>query len=309
MTHVYPGFRDRPALDDVSLSVEAGSALALIGPNGSGKSTLLSLLATRRRPQRSEHTRARVAGFDLFGDAAAVRKQIAVVFQQPSVDVKLTARENLKYEAMLHGLRGVSRDERISEALASAGLAERAGDRVEAFSGGMRRRLEIAKAMMHRPAVLLLDEPDTGLDVRALEEVWAQLQTQRATRETTLLIATHRMELAERCDAVAVLSGGRVAASGTPEALRSMLPGGTLRVEADASALPEIASALTEMRASWPDQARPRIVRDAVVAYDDSPGGLAGGVHERFGDRVARVSYGRSRMHDVFLALTGETPE
>ncbi|MEM7577485.1 MAG: ABC transporter ATP-binding protein [Planctomycetota bacterium] len=306
LSHAYAA--DRVALDDVSFDVAAGSAFALVGPNGSGKSTLLSLLSTRRRPQRDGRTVLDIAGADALTEPARVRSRIAVVFQQPSVDVKLTARENLKYEAMLHGLRGERRELRIAEALDTSGLTERGGDLVEDFSGGMRRRLEIAKAMMHRPAVMLLDEPDTGLDVRALDDVWAQLESQRATHGTTLVLATHRMELTERCDAVAVLHAGRKVADGTPEALRATLPGGALRVEAEAAALPEVVSALIAMRDHWDEQARPRIVRGGVVAYDESTAELASALHEKFGDRITRVSYGRSTMHDVFLALTGEDP-
>ncbi|MEM1445700.1 MAG: ABC transporter ATP-binding protein [Planctomycetota bacterium] len=310
VTHLSHAYTDvRTALDDVSLEVAPGAAFALVGPNGSGKSTLLSLLATRLKPQSVEGTELTVAGGDAISDPAKVRAKIAVVFQQPSVDVKLTARENLKYEAMLHGLSGALRQQRIEEALRTSGLVDRASDRVESFSGGMRRRLEIAKAMMHRPAVMLLDEPDTGLDVRALDEVWAQLETQRAKHGTTLVIATHRMELAERCDAVAVMHAGRKVADGTPDELRALLPGGALRVEADAALLPEVSAALTGMRRSWAEQAKPRIVRGAVLAYDEQPAELASAIHEQFGERISRVSYGRSTIHDVFLALTGEDPD
>ncbi len=294
------------ALVEVSLDVAPGDAFALIGPNGSGKSTLLSLLATRVKPKLGDGTVLRVAGFDVLRQASAVRQRIAVVFQHPSVDGKLTAEENLKYEAMLHGLRGSLRQARIDEALDAAGLTPRRGDRVEAFSGGMKRRLEIAKAMMHRPAVLLLDEPDTGLDVRALDEVWTQLQSQREAHGTTQVMATHRMELAERCDAVAVLHQGQKVAAGSPDELRRLLPGGSLRVEAEASALPEIAASLEAMRPHWSERARPRIVRHEAVAYDDAPGELAARLQEMFGQRIARVSYGRSTLHDVFLAVTGQ---
>ncbi|MEM9753333.1 MAG: ABC transporter ATP-binding protein [Planctomycetota bacterium] len=306
LSYAYAG--DRLALDAVDFHVPSGAALALLGPNGSGKSTLFSLLATRLKPQVGGATAMTVAGADVASDSAAVRARIAVVFQRPSVDIKLTARENLKYEAMLHGLRGSLREERIVEALASSGLAGRAGDRVESFSGGMRRRLEIAKAMMHRPAVMLLDEPDTGLDVRALDEVWEQLETQRATHGTTLLIATHRMELAERCDAVAVLHAGRKVGDGSPDELRALLPGGVLRVEAEVSALEPIASAVAGMRDTWSDASRPRVARGEVVAYADDPAFLAVELQREFGDRLHRVAYGRSTMHDVFLALTGEDP-
>ncbi|MEM1097880.1 MAG: ABC transporter ATP-binding protein [Planctomycetota bacterium] len=306
LSYAYSG--DRLALDGVGLAVQSGATLALVGSNGSGKSTLLSLLATRLKPQVGNATVMTVAGADVASDPAAVRSRIAVVFQRPSLDVKLTARENLKYEAMLHGLRGSLREQRIVEALESSGLAGRAGDRVESFSGGMRRRLEIAKAMMHRPAVMLLDEPDTGLDVRALDEVWEQLETQRATHGTTLVIATHRMELAERCDAVAVLHTGRKVADGSPDALRALLPGGVLRVEAEVSALEPITSAVAGMRDAWSEASRPRIVRGEVVAYADDPASLAAELQRAFGDRLHRVAYGRSTMHDVFLALTGEDP-
>ncbi|MEO1237916.1 MAG: ABC transporter ATP-binding protein, partial [Planctomycetota bacterium] len=177
------------ALSGVELAVEPGEAFAVLGPNGGGKSTLFRVLATMLRP--SGGGSASVFGRDVLRDPAAARREMGVVFQSPSVDVKLSARENLACQARLYGMSRKTASPRIDEALKRFGLADRAGDRVEEFSGGMRRRLEIGKALLHGPRLLLMDEPATGLDPAARRELWDHLGELGASSGLTTWWTTH----------------------------------------------------------------------------------------------------------------------
>ena len=302
--HVYRG--GHVALRGVTLDVQPGECVAVVGPNGSGKTTLFSILATRMKPQRPDGPVGDVAiyGHCPWAQAADVRRQLGVVFQNPSVDVKLTAQENLRYQARLYGIAGEDLNARIAHALQSAGLETRGGEFVERFSGGMKRRLEIAKAMLHRPALLLLDEPDAGLDPRALREVWDQLDALRQMQGTAVMMATHRMELAQRCDRVAVLHRGQLEAFGTPAALRAALPDGVLRVEVPAEAAKKQLEQITALRGHWAAGSQPRMIDGAVVAYDDDAAALAARVHQQFGAEVTRISFGRATLEDVFFSHT-----
>jgi ABC-2 type transport system ATP-binding protein len=212
----------REALQGISFSVSEGEIFALLGPNGSGKTTLFRILSTLMLPTGGH---AIVAGFDAASEADAVRSRIGVVFQSPSVDIKLTAAENLWHQGHLYGLHGAALQARIREMLERVGLADRAGDRVETFSGGMQRRVELAKGLMHRPKVLLLDEPTTGLDPGARRDVWQYLHELRAQERVSVIVTTHSMEEAERCDRLAILNLGEIVALGAPAELRSQVGG------------------------------------------------------------------------------------
>ncbi len=297
------------ALRGVSLDVRAGEVVALVGPNGSGKSTLMSILSTRLRPESESNQTGTVAvaGACPWTDAPTVRRALAVVFQHPAVDDKLTAAENLRCHARLYGASRALVRVCVEAGLRDAGLTDRANDRVEEFSGGMRRRLEIAKAAMTAPRVLLLDEPDAGLDPGALRAVWDQVTALRAERGVAVLLATHRMELASRCDRVAVLHAGELKAFGTPGELRAMVPGGVVRVEVDGEESAAVAERITSLRDQWPGGAEPRVAGEGVVVYDDRPADLAQGIHGMLGDSVSRISFGRATLEDVFFALTAAT--
>src|SRR5437588_466636 len=210
ITHRYG---DRVALNQVSFQIRAAEMFGLLGPNGSGKTSLFRILSTLMLPSGGS---ALVMGANVATHANAVRRQIGVVFQAQSVDVKLTASENLWHQGHLYGLRGAGLKKRISEMLERVGLAERANERVETFSGGMRRRVEIAKGLMHRPAVLLLDEPTTGLDPGARHDVMNYLRMLRDSEGATIVITTHLMDEAERCDRLAILNEGSLVALGSP---------------------------------------------------------------------------------------------
>src|SRR5207245_2220151 len=200
----------------------------LLGHNGSGKTTLFRILSTLMIPTGG---RALVMGFDAAQDPASLRRQIGVVFQAQSVDVKLTAYENLWHQGHLYGLRGEALKSRVAEMLGRVGLSDRANEKAETFSGGMQRRLELAKGLLHGPRVLLLDEPTTGLDPGARRDLWQYLRILRDEEQVTVLVTTHLMEEAERCDRLAILNEGRLVALGTPAELKREIGGDVIVLE------------------------------------------------------------------------------
>lgn len=210
-------FGDRVALDDVALRVKAGEMYGLLGPNGGGKTTLFRMLCTLLTPDRGA---IRVLGKNAVAEAHEVRARIGVVFQQPSLDARLTVLENLRHQGHLYGLKGRLLAQRIEEALDMLALADRAADRVEVLSGGLQRRVELCKSLLHRPQVLIFDEPCAGLDPGARRGFWNDLAILRRTWGTTLALTTHFMEEAEQCDRIGILDRGRLIAEGTPEALK-----------------------------------------------------------------------------------------
>jgi ABC-2 type transport system ATP-binding protein len=211
-------YGDRTALTGVSFSIEEGELYGLLGPNGSGKSTLFRILSTLMAPASGQ---ARIAGFDIHSQAAEVRRKIGVVFQSYSQDKSLTVWENLEAQGYLFGLSGAFLKRRAGEALERLGLADRRNDVAKTLSGGMRRRVEIAKALLHQPAVLLMDEPSTGLDPVARHELWRFLNDLRQETGVTILVATHLLEEADLCDRILLLHEGRVVAAGTPAELKA----------------------------------------------------------------------------------------
>jgi ABC-2 type transport system ATP-binding protein len=214
--------RERIALDRVTFSIQAGEIFGLLGPNGGGKTTLFRILSTLLRPDSGA---ARIFGLNVAREPDAVRRSIGVVFQSPSLDRKLTAQENLLHQGRLYGLRGHDLRRRAAGALSRVGLPDRAGDRVETLSGGQQRRIELAKGLLHAPRLLLLDEPTTGLDPGGRRDLWQYLAHLRDASGVTVLVTTHLLEEAERCDRLAILDGGRLVAEGSPEALKKQIGG------------------------------------------------------------------------------------
>src|ERR1700721_2888642 len=231
-------YQDRIALNGISFDVRPAELFGLLGPNGSGKTTLFRILSTLMIPTAG---RTLVMGQDSSKDPSSVRRLIGVVFQAQSVDPKLTAYENLWHQGHLYGLRGVMLKKRVTEILDRVGLADRAKERVETFSGGMQRRIELAKGLLHHPGVLLLDEPTTGLDPGARRDLWQYLQRLRDEEHVSVLVTTHLMEEAERCDRLAILNEGNLVALGTPAELKSEIGGDVIILEAtrDAALLAE----------------------------------------------------------------------
>ncbi|MEV4443456.1 ATP-binding cassette domain-containing protein, partial [Streptomyces sp. NPDC049577] len=211
----YPGVE---AVRGVDLTVRAGETFGFLGPNGAGKSTTIAMLCTLARPTGG---RAAVAGADVTADPAAVRRGIGLVFQESTLDGDLTAAENLRFHAELHGLPRRTAHRRTAEMLALVGLDDRRDSLVRTFSGGMKRRLEIARGLLHAPRVLFLDEPTLGLDPRSRALVWEHLHKVRRQRSVTLFLTTHYLEEAEHCDRIAVIDDGRIVTEGTPARLKA----------------------------------------------------------------------------------------
>ncbi|HZN34912.1 MAG TPA: ABC transporter ATP-binding protein, partial [Pirellulaceae bacterium] len=225
VSHAYGS---RLALDDLSLEVSPGELLAVLGPNGGGKSTLFRLLSTLLPLSRGS---ASVLGYDLRTQAQAVRSVIGVVFQAPSLDRKLTVAENIRLQAALYGLGGRELKTRLEELLDQFALRERARELTERLSGGLRRRVELAKGLIHRPAVLLLDEPSTGLDPAARSDLWQYLRRLKTERGTTIVLTTHYLDEADGADRIAILNEGRLVALGPPDELRASVGGDSITLE------------------------------------------------------------------------------
>ncbi|MGB7925525.1 MAG: ABC transporter ATP-binding protein [Pyrinomonadaceae bacterium] len=292
LTHRYP---ERVALDGVSFEVTPGEAFGLLGPNGGGKSTLFRILSTQLAPTKGT---ARVFGFDVEREAGEVRRRIGVVFQSQSVDGKLTVTENLRHQGHLYGLRGASLKARIEEMLARFGLAERASDRAEKLSGGLRRRVEIAKAMLHRPALLLLDEPTTGLDIGARLDLWNYLQSLRETEGVTIMLTTHTMEEAESCDRILLLDEGRAIALDTPAALKAKIGGDVVTAQ---SREPSALQAKIHARFG----VSPTVVGDTVRIERERGHEFITELIEAFPGEIDAVTLSKPTLEDVFIQRTG----
>ena len=289
-------YESRTALNGVSFDVRPAELFGLLGPNGSGKTTLFRILSTLMIPTAG---RAMVMGQDVAKDPSSVRRLIGVVFQAQSVDPKLTAYENLWHQGHLYGLHGAALKARVGEILHRVGLADRAKERVETFSGGMQRRIELAKGLLHHPGVLLLDEPTTGLDPGARRDLWQYLQTLRDEEHVSVLVTTHLMEEAERCDRLAIMNEGNLVALGTPAELKSEIGGDVVILEAarDAALLAErirerflVDTTILENQVRIEREAGHRFVTDVVEAF---PGEIQG------------VSVSKPALEDVFIRRTG----
>src|ERR1700730_1041147 len=227
LTHNYG---TRLALDHLSFSVAPAQIFGLLGPNGSGKTTLFRILSTLMVPSGGTAT---IRGFNVATEPAEVRQQIGIVFQARSLDIKLTVEENLRHAGHLYGLSGKHLRARIGDVLNRVALTDRAKDYVETLSGGMQRRVELAKGLIHSPSVLLLDEPSTGLDPGARRDLWQYLRTLRDEEGVTVLVTTHLMEEAEYCDRLAILSEGKLVALGSPTDLKSTIGGDVVLFETE----------------------------------------------------------------------------
>ncbi len=291
-------YGERRALDDLSLTVEAQEIVGLLGPNGSGKTTLFRVLTTLLAPTAGS---ASVLGHDTVAEPTAVRRAIGVVFQAPSLDRKLTAAENLLYQGRLYGLRGGALRARVQELLGEVGLQDRAGERTEKLSGGLKRRVELAKGLLHRPQVLLLDEPSGALDPGARRDLWRYLQRVREESGVTPFITTHLMEEAERCDRIAILDRGRLVAFDTPDALKSRIGGEVLRITPTD---PDGSAALCAAIAERFDVQPTDIAGEVRLERHDGAAFLPA-LFEAFPGRIAAATVARPSLEDVFIGLTG----
>lgn len=290
-------YTTRRALGPVSFTVGSKEVFALLGPNGSGKTTLFRVLTTSFPATGG---RAAISGHDVMRAPEAVRRELGVVFQSPSLDVKLSVRENLWHAGHLYGLSGKALATRIGEVLALVTLADRGADRVEHLSGGQRRRVELAKSLLHRPRVLLLDEPSTGLDPGARRDLWRQLLELRDQTGVTILLTTHILDEAERCDRVGILDRGKLVALDAPAALKRSIRGEVVTVEGhDATDLTERINARFGCAAT-------ALHRGVRIERPDGAAFVAE-LMRAFPDEIRAVTVGQPTLEDVFIHVTGRT--
>ena len=297
----YPG--DVTALAGVSFDVEPGTIFGLLGPNGAGKSTTVRILTTLSRANEGTAT---VSGLDVARDAARVRRLIGVVGQRIAIDPEATGRENLVLEGKLHGLRGRALRGRVEELLERFGLTDAAGRVARTYSGGMQRKLDVAMGLVHRPRVLFLDEPTTGLDPEARAELWQEIGRLTRSDGLTILLTTHYLEEADRlAKCLAIVDRGRIVAQGTPDELKSELRGDAIQVELHAADGDGRASAalglVTGLREPVVDG---RTVR-ARVDHGASAVPAVLSALDSAGIGVASVTVARPSLDDVYLRHTG----
>jgi ABC-2 type transport system ATP-binding protein len=292
LTHTYG---TRCALDNVNFTVARGEIFCLLGPNGSGKTTLFKILSTLMPPTSGS---VNILGFNLKIETKAVRKLLGVVFQHPGLDIKLTVTENLRHHGHLYGLRGKNLSYRISELLEKFGIDNRENDLVGELSGGLQRRVEIAKAMLHSPHVLLLDEPSSGLDVGVRRQLSDYLSLLAKTEDILILLTTHLLDEAELCTRVGILDIGRLVALGTPDELKAQIGGDVVLIETEngetlCSAIADkfdVFPTLTDNYLHVECEQGHEFVRDVVAAFPDE---------------IQAVRFGRPTLEDVFIKLTG----
>lgn len=288
-------YGQREAVRELFLAVEEREIFALLGPNGSGKTTLFRVLSSLIPLQSGK---VEMFGLDLARDTARIRGLLGIVFQAPSLDKKLTIRENLAYQGPLYGLGGGELRGRIDELLARFGLADRAGDLVERLSGGQRRRVELAKGLLHSPRLLLLDEPSTGLDPGARSDLWRYLVQLCDEEGVTVLLTTHILEEAQGADRIGIMHQGQIVALDTPAALRATVGGDSITIQTDE---PEEVAALIRERFAC-DAA----VVDGAVRLEQPDGGAwVARLAEALGDRIESITLGKPTLEDVFIERTG----
>src|SRR6476660_805080 len=295
IAHLAYRYGDREAIHDLSLAVAEREIFAILGPNGSGKTTLFRVLSTLIPLQQGE---VRILGHNLRTDAAKVRSQLGIVFQSPSIDKKLTVMENVIHHGRLYGLGGRELRTRADEMLTRLGLADRKRNLVETLSGGLRRRVELATGMLHRPRLLLLDEPSTGLDPGARSDLWQYLEQVRDSDGVTVVVTTHLLEEAERADRIAIMHKGQLAALDTPSALQAAVGGDatTIRTKDPAGLSAEIQNQFNI----------PAMVLDNSVRLEQPNGHQwIPRLVEAFPDRTESITLGRPTLEDVFIHFTG----
>ncbi len=290
------------ALDGVTFEVREGETFGLLGPNGAGKSTTVRVLATLTVPDAG---RAEVAGHEVLSDPVAVRRVIGYVPQQSGVDRDATGRENMTLQGRVQGMRGEALARRVDELLEALGLADARDRIVRTYSGGMKRRLDIGLGLIHRPRVLFLDEPTTGLDPEARASMWEELERLAAEEKLTVLLTTHYLEEADHlAERVAIVSRGRVVAEGAPDALKRELRGDAVTVELADGRLEDAEAAVRALRQVCEASADGRLVRARVENGGRAvPGILAALEEQRI--PVASVTVSRPSLDDVYLHYTG----
>lgn len=285
------------AVDNLSLDIQENEVFGLLGPNGAGKTTVIHMLATLLKPTSGSAT---VNGFDIISQPAKVRSSIGIVFQVPSSDDLLTGYENLKIHAFLYGVSSDIREKRIKDALELVGLTERKNDQVKKYSGGMRRRLEIARGLIHEPNVLFLDEPTLGLDPSSRETMWEYIQQLVKEKKLTIILTTHYMEEADLlCNRIGIIDRGKIIALGSPSDLKSKLSGDTVRLKTKVDN-----ADITPLRNLDFVRKIEFVDGHVILSVDDAKRNIPEILKHV---EVESVEYTSPTLNDVFLKLTGKS--
>lgn len=293
LTKDYNGFR---AVNQISFSVGHGSVFGFLGPNGAGKTTTIKMLCTLLRPSGGE---ARVAGHSVFRHPMEVRRSIGIIFQEPTLDERLTAYENLKFHGILYGMRGSSLEKRITEVLQLVQLSEKQTQMVKTFSGGMKRRLELARGLMHTPGILFLDEPTLGLDPQTRVHIWDYLKSLRKHGNLTLFLTTHYMDEAENCDEIAIIDRGQIVALDSPARLKAQVSGSVVALKTG-----DDARAVDFLRLRY--QLEPKLDSEGVHVEVLEPEKWLPGFLRESPVPVESLNVHRPTLEDVFIHLTGK---
>ena len=284
-----------PAVKGVSFSVTGGEVFGFLGPNGAGKTTTINMLCTLLRPTSG---RAMINGFDVIQERDNVRKSIGLVFQESTLDEYLTAEQNLRFHGYAYGIPAHAREERIHALLTLVELWDRRTSDVRNYSGGMKRRLEIARGLLHRPKVLFLDEPTLGLDPQTRRRIWEHILELRRTEDLTIFLTTHYMDEAENCDRIAVIDHGEIVALDTPEKLKDSMGGDLITIELD-----QVDGASRELKSRYGVEPR---VEHQTVSFEVPHGSqFLPEFMRTFSVPIKSVSLRRPTLDDVFLKLTG----
>lgn len=288
-------YGQRQALNRVSLQIEAGEIFAFLGPNGGGKTTLFRLLSTLLPIQQGA---VRILGSDAARERQRVRERIGVVFQAPSLDKKLTVAENIRHQAALYGLFGRSLHERAEQLLQQLGLSDRARERTETLSGGLRRRVELAKGMIHLPQLLLLDEPSTGLDPGARIDLWTYLKHLRNEFGVTVVLTTHLLEEADKADRLAILNQGELVAVGSPNELRDTVGGDSITIDADNP--DELATNISQRFGIQAGTVDGQVRMEQAGGHE-----WIARIVDAFPEQIQSIRLGKPTLEDVFIDKTG----
>ncbi len=290
-------YGDVEAVAGIDLDVRAGETFGFLGPNGAGKSTTINILCTLVHPTGG---RAGVAGYDVVRERSDVRRNIGLVFQDTTLDLYLTAEQNLRFHAELYGVPRSVFPERLHQVLTMVGLWERRGSRVATFSGGMKRRLEIARGLLHSPRVLFLDEPTVGLDPQTRNSIWAYIRELREREDITIFLTTHYMDEAENCDRIAIMNAGRIVVVDTPEALKASVGKDRVQIHTD-----DDATAIARLAERFGISAA---IHNGAVTFAVPAGEqFVPRLFAELGVPIRSVSVARPSLDDVFLAYTGTT--
>ncbi|MDP2211150.1 MAG: ATP-binding cassette domain-containing protein [Candidatus Aquicultor sp.] len=288
-------YNGHSAVKGISFTVERGEIFGFLGPNGAGKTTTISMLCTLLRPTSGSAT---VGGYDIIKNRLAVRQSIGLVFQDPSLDERLTALENLKFHGMIYGIPRAERSRRIDEVLELVELSGRRHDMVRTFSGGMKRRLEIARGLMHRPRVLFLDEPTLGLDPQTRHHIWDYINQLRVDEGLTIFLTTHYMDEAEHCARIAIIDDGELIAIDTPEKLKAQVGGDVIVLITD-----DNARAATEIQEKFDVEAKE--VNGELSLQVEAGEHFMPALIKGLESNVTSISLRKPTLEDVFLNLTG----